>query len=336
MVMVIFVATAVGIVAIAGVAVTGTISNSQSRLEKAQELKYVVSGASQLAIADLEAGVLLPGDSKTYYIGGNAITVRTSTNPNLANSALLTISGSSGGIPVSSVLSVSYLPAMIDNVWSYGIFSNGGFTWPLSSSSVVGSVYFKSTISILGSGQVSKDFRTSSSFNPLSLLTIGGAILTGINPKTFPTVSNTTYTSSADAVLSGSQTLNGYTMPTANALVVVNGNLTIKGTVNGDGTIYATGTVTVNGNLSKQSGGRHLLILTPGNITFKASSGSSMTADGYYYAGGQIAIQTTLTNSGGLVANSYSVTSGFTVNWDPWMNQAAGNGQLIHAPGLWP
>lgn len=334
--MVIFVATAVGIVAITGVAVTGTISNTQSKLEKAQELKYLVAGASQLAISDLEGGALLPGDSKTYYIGGNAVSVSTASNPNLANSAILTFSGSSGGMPVSSVLTVAYLPAIVDNCWAYGIFSDGAFTWPLTSSKVVGSVYFKSTISILGSGQVAKDFKTSSSFNPLSLLTIGGAILTGINPKTFPAVSNSTYTSSADAVLSGSQTLNGYTMPTANALVVVTGNLTIKGTINGDGTIYATGSVTVNGNLSKQSGGRHLMIATPGNITFKASSGTSMTADGYYYAGGQIAIQTTLTNSGGLVGSSYSVTSGFTVNWDPWINQASGNGPLLHAPGLWP
>ncbi|HVT14049.1 MAG TPA: hypothetical protein VHE55_17430 [Fimbriimonadaceae bacterium] len=336
MVVVIFVATAVGITVMAGVGITGAISNSQSKQERAQEMKYVFAGASQLAVADLAAGKLLPGNSATYTIGNTTVTVATAPNPNLANSAILTISGSSLGNPVSSVTNVSYLPAIIDNTWSYGIFSSGAFTWPLGTSKVVGSVYFKNSISILGSGTVTKDFKTSSSLNPLSLLTIGGALLTGINVKTLPAISNSTYTSAATTVLSSSQTMNGYTMPSSYALVVINGNLTIHGTINGDGTIYVTGSVTVDGNLTRQNGGRHIMIVTPNNITFKATSGNSMTADGYYFAGGQISIQTALTNTGGLIANSFGVSSGFTITWDPWINQDSGNGQLMHAPGLWP
>lgn len=336
MIVVTFVVTAVAIVALAGLGLSGAVSTSQSKLEKKQELKYVVDGAAQLAASDLSSGLLTVGNSKTYYVGGVAVTVAATANPNLGNAANLSISGASGGMPISTATTVAYLPSVVDNLWSYGIFTNNTFTWPLlGSNKVVGSFYAKNSISVLSlGGQVTKDFKTSSSFNPLSLLSIGGGILTGIKPMGFPTVTSTDYTSNAQSTLQGNQVLNGYTFPSANAIVVVNGNLTIKGTVNGDGTFYVTGTITVNGNLARQSSSHHIVFVTPGSIVFSASG--SISADGYYYAGTQITINSTLTTTGALTAGTFSVGAGFTVNWDNWLTKNTINGQSLHAPGMWP
>jgi hypothetical protein len=300
-----------------------------------------MSGAMEMAKSDLMSGNMSAGDTKTYYVGGSAISVSAVDNSaNAANTVVLTANGAPGKGEQSnnsSKKTVAVVPTSLNNIWSYGLYSNGGFTWPsLGLSKVVGSVYFRNSISVLGTGgQISKDFKTSSSFNPLSVLKISGAILTGVSPLSFPSLSTSTYTAAADSVLTGNQTLTGYTFPTDNALVVVNGNLTFHGTVTRQGTIYVTGTVLINGNVTLQSSSKKLLIITPNGITFNGS-GTALTADGYYFAGGTITISDSLTNTGALVGNNFSVASSFTENWDQWLTQKAANGQVMSAPGMWP
>ena len=170
MLIIAIVVTAVSVTALVGVGLAGSVSNSQSKLEKSQELKYVVFGATQLAVADLATGALIVGQSKTYYVGGNPIVVVAAVNPSPANTCTLTLTGANASMPVSTTCVAPYSPTVTENCWSYGIFSNASFTWPLlGANKVTGSVYFRDSISILGSGgQVTKDFKTASSFNPLA------------------------------------------------------------------------------------------------------------------------------------------------------------------------
>jgi hypothetical protein len=80
MMIVAFTVSAVGLIVIAGVGLSGAVANGQSKLERAQEMKYVIQGAAELAASDLAAGRLQFGSSKTYFIGGNAVTVVASDN----------------------------------------------------------------------------------------------------------------------------------------------------------------------------------------------------------------------------------------------------------------
>src|SRR5579871_4339254 len=110
MVLVVLIATAVSVAAIAGLCLSGTVSNNQSKLEKSQEMNCIVSGVTQLATADLSSGVLNIGGAKTYQVGGNSISVSATANPSLANTASLAMTGSLGNIPISTSTTVAYVP----------------------------------------------------------------------------------------------------------------------------------------------------------------------------------------------------------------------------------
>lgn len=333
-------ATAVGVIAIAGVGLSGAIANSQSKLERAQEMKYVTQGAVQLAASDLAAGRLQLNESKVYFVGGNPVTVTTTDNSQtLPNSVVLTLSGTSGGIPIAATQVISFTEVPIANVWSFGIYSNNGFTWPVAGCKVIGSVYFRKSINVLGTGgQITGDFKTSSSFNPLSLLSIQGGIMTGVSPFNYPVPITADYQNAAASVLAGNQVLNGYTFPHDGAILFVSGNVTLHGTVNNSGAIYATGDITIDSDLSSQSQqNKHLMVITPKNITFKKpGTNTSESAEGYFFAGDHITIGSTLTLSGALVGNDFNVNAGFVVNWDQWLTHKTANGQSIEAPQMWP
>lgn len=334
MMVVVLTATAVALTVVAGIGLTSIVSRTESKKEKGALKKYVADGAIQLAASDLSSGKLDLGGSKTYTIGGETVTVTAVDNSSLVpGTAVLQIAGSDPVDTISTQKTIAFLAKGVSNLWSYGVYSNGGFTFPLlGSSKVTGSTFFKNSISILGSGQITKDYKSSSSLNVLGLLNIGGAILTGVTALTYPSITNSTYQAAADTVLTGDQTLNGYTFPKDNALVYINGNLTLQGSISHYGTFYVTGSVTINGNVSSNS---KLAIITPGNITFNGS-GSSLTADGYYFAKGTIYLTDKLTNTGALVGNGFSVSSNFNITWDSWATQKAQNGANLRLPGMWP
>jgi hypothetical protein len=253
MIIVAFTATAVAIIAIAGVGLSGAVSNNQSKREKSQEMMYVMNGAAELATSDLAAGRLQIGTPKTYYVGGIAVTVTAADNSSvLANTATLLINGTAPSGSIASSKTVAFTPRAVKNVWSYALYSNGA-TEVASGSKTVGSFFTRGRptapgggllsglLGLLGLGTtvatVTKNFETVSTYNPMGILTVQGAILTGVTPDPFPTLSTAAYTGAAASVLSGNQTLNGYTFPANDALVVVNGNLTLHGTIVNEGTL---------------------------------------------------------------------------------------------------
>lgn len=334
MIVVALTTTAVAITVVAGIALSAAVSRNQAKGERKLLKGYVTEGAIELATSDVASGVLALGQSKNYTIGGITVTVTANDNSGIIpGTAILSVDGTSPSMPIKSTKTVAYIPRLVSNIWSYGIYSNGGFTFPLlGTSKVVGSTYFRNSISILGTGQITKDYKSTASFNPLGLLNIGGAILTGVTALTFPSLTNATYQSAATTVLTGDQVLNGYTFPSEGALVYINGNLTLHGSINKLGTFYVTGSVKIDGNLSTN---KQLAIITPGNLTFD-SSGTAITAEGYFFSRGTVYLTDKLTLDGALVGNAYSVASNFTVTWDQWATQAAANGESLKLPMMWP
>lgn len=335
MIVVSFTVTAVAVTVVAGLTLTGSVSKDASKKEKKKEADYIADGAMTLALSDVKNGKLAPGQSKTYLVGGESVTVSaTDDSGGTGQSVLLDVAGNIDGAKLAKKASKPLGKGAIDVLWSYGMYSNNTLSWPLGAK-VTGSVFVRRNLSILGTGTITKDFKTSSSLNLLGLLNVLGSLITGVTAKTWPSVTTSGYTSNADSVLAGPVTLTSYTFPKKNALVVVNGDLTMKGNVNGSGTFYVTGNVTVNGNLTLPAGGDHMVVITPGNITF-TNGLSSITAEGYYYAGGTMAISSPLTLSGAAVANDFSGSGKFTVTWDQWLTKDPKNGVEMKAPGMWP
>lgn len=336
MTIVVVATTAVAVTTVASIGLTSSVSKSHSKHEKKLQKEYVAQGAIELATSDVASGVLELGQSKSYTIGGVTVTVTANDNSgNVPGTVSLAVNGSAPNMPITASKTVAYAEKRISNIWAFGVYSNGGFAFPLlGSSKVTGSTFFRSSISILGTGQITKDYKSTSSFNPLGLLNIGGTILTGVTPLAFPSLSDSTYQSAAATVLTGNQTLNGYSFARDGDLLFVNGNLNIQGTIAREGSIYVTGSVTVNGNLQAQSG-KKFAIISPGNITFDGS-GSAITAEGYYFSRGTVYLTDKLTLNGALVGNSYSVGSNFTITWDKWATDKAANGAKLKLPMMWP
>lgn len=327
----VLVATAVIVTAVAGVQITGAVASEQSQKENAVENGYLMDGAINLARADLEANQAKPGDTKTYYVGGEAFTVTFTAGKSALNAVLTVGSTSSKGKALKSTQAVVFLPTRTSSLWSYGIYSDGTYSW-LTGSSVTGSVFFRNGITIQGSGgKVSGDFKTSSIFNPNGILVIGGAIFTGMDPLAWPSVATKDYKNAATTTLTGSQTLTSFTFPSANALVIVNGNLTLSNAlITGSGTFYVTGNVTVDKALRAKSADHFLVI--GNNVTF-ANSLRSVSADGYYFACHTMTISSPLTLNGAIVASSFLVLGSVNVTWDPWLTSDPANGTSLWIPG---
>ena len=334
MLLVLILGTAVGAVAFAGVALAGSVSNNASRALGNEQTKWAITGAVELAKSDLYTKKIAVGAATSYTISGRTIAVTTADNSAvMPNTVKLTLSGSSNGRPVYSTQVIAMAKPVITTIWSHGVYSNNGFTWP-ASSSVAGSVYFRNSISVLATGgQVSQDFKTSSMFNPMGLIKVGGAILTGMKPYTWPTLNTTTYTGQAASVLTGNQTLSGYTFPKDNAIVVVNGNLNLTNAqITRSGTFYVTGTVTVD-KLQKMNASDHVVVICPNGITF-SNGNKPVIADGYFFSGSTISIGSPLTVTGALVANSFTGSSAINIIWDQWIMADPANGKTLMVPGL--
>src|SRR4051812_44775328 len=86
MLLVLILSSAVGIIAFAGVGLSGAVSNTASRAENAQQDDWAVVGASELAKSDLMMKRIAIGGSKAYTIAGRTLTVQmddnTSSMPN--------------------------------------------------------------------------------------------------------------------------------------------------------------------------------------------------------------------------------------------------------------
>lgn len=329
--------SAVAITVIAGLALSGAVANRVAKSEREQENKYIVDGAIQLATADLVSGALTTGQSKVYKVGGHDVTVAAVDNSfNLANTARLVVTGAGkGGATLQTSTLVATKVRPIDNVWSYAFYSNTNFTFPWGSNRVSGSVFLRGAPSLLGGSiLITSDFKTCSLFTPLAFLTIQGKMRNGVPPLSFPSVKMSDYTPVATTVLNGNQTFNGYTFPSPNAVIVVNGNLDLKGAIIGSGTIFVKGNVDVTGSVSRPSPAAHLLVVSPQNVTIRGSG--SMNVDGYYFSGGQLTIKNPLTGVGGFAAQSTNVQATFNTTWDPWLTKDAANGKTLHAPAMFP
>jgi hypothetical protein len=335
MLLVLILGSAVATIAFAGVGLAGSVSKSSGSREQSLQADWALNGAFELAKSDLFARRVTAGDTKTYTVGGKAILVNVIDNDSqMPNTVRLQLTATAQSRPIARTRVLALAKPVITSIWSHGIFSNSNFTWP-AASSVNGSVYFRNSISVSSTGgQVSKDFKTTSMFNPMGLITVHGAILTGMTPYAWPTINSASYTGQATSVLTGSQVLNGYTFPVDNALVVVNGDLTLSNsTITRSGTLFVTGNVTVN-RLVKANPNDHVMIVTPRNITFSGSG--TVQADGYFFAGGQIAFNAPVTASGAMLANSYSGNKPLNITWDKWIMDDPQNGKTLKAPGLWP
>lgn len=329
--------SAVAITVIAGLALSGAVTNRVAKSERDQENKYIVDGAIQLATADLATGALAAGQSKVYRVGGHDVTVAAVDNSfNLANTARLVVTGAGkGGATLQTSQLVATKVGSIDNIWSYAFCSNTNFSFVSGANRVNGSVFFRNSPSLLGgSVLITQDLKTCSLLTPPPFLTIQGALRTGVAPLSFPSVKMSDYTPVAAVVLNGNQVLNGYTFPSPNAVIVVNGNLDLKGAIMGSGTIFVKGNVDVTGSVSRPSPAAHFLVVSPQNVTIRGSG--SMNVDGYYFSGGQLTIKNPMTGVGAFAAQSYNVQATFSTSWDPWLTKDPANGKALHAPVMFP
>ncbi|HVT14316.1 MAG TPA: hypothetical protein VHE55_18780 [Fimbriimonadaceae bacterium] len=336
MLLVLIAGTAVGTIAFAGVSLSGSVAGNASKGLAAEQGNCILMGAQQLAKSDLIAKKITAGDMKTYTIGGIPVTVTTYDNSSvMPNTVRMTITATTTNGPIAWSSVIAIAKPIVTSIWSHGIFSNNSFTWP-ASTTVTGSVYFRNSISVQSTGgQVTQDFKTTSLFNPTGLIRVGGGIMTGITPYDFPTLNNNTYLGQASSVLTGNQTLGGYTFPVQNALVVVNGNLTLNNAqITRSGTFYVTGSVTVN-KVTRASSSDHIAIITPNNITFSNGS-SAVTAEGYFFAGGTITLSSNLNLTGAMIGNAYSGAKPLNITWDSWIMADPANGQTLKVPALWP
>lgn len=333
MIVVVFMVTAVAVTAFAGLALTGTVAKDQVDDESQKKDQYIVEGAVQLANADLIAGKVTPGTTKQYVVGGKSVSVTIDDNSAAVDGTVkISVKGVSNP-KIAKAKIVPIVKGVIDNVWAYGLYSNGSLGFP-SNSVVTGSVYVKNSLGALGLNvKVTKDLKTSSSFNPLGLLNILGAIVTGVAVKPMPSVLASNYQSNADTVLVGDQTLVDYQFPQDYSITYINGNLNLTGDIKNNGTFYVTGNVTITGKTKPNSGSDHYLVITPGTITF---SGTGLDVEGYFYAGTQATISNTLKLKGGIAANAFGGSSAYNITWDQWLTKSATNGAALHAPAMWP
>lgn len=336
MLLVLIVGSAVATIAFASVGLAGSVaSNASKGLTNAQG-DCILMGAQQLAKSDLINKKLAAGNWKIYTVGGVPVTVTAYDNSSvMADTVRLTLSGTTTTGPIASTQVIALSTPIVTSIWSHGVFSNSGFTWP-SSSTVTGSVYFRNSISVQSTGgRITRDFKTTSLFNPTGLISVGGGIMTGITPYVFPTINSQSYLGQASSVLAGNQTLAGYTFPVQNALVVVNGNLNLSNAqITRSGTFFVTGNVTVS-KVTRSSQADHIAIICPNNITFSNGS-STVTAEGYFFAGGTITISSSLNLTGAMIGNSYSGAKPLNITWDQWIMADQANGQALKVPALWP
>lgn len=336
MLFVLVLSSSVALVAFAGVGLSGQMSNAQAKAANSAEDRWVMIGAEQSAKSDVLAKRLTLGASKTYTIGKTSILATVLDNSSaMPNTVKIVLSGNADGRAISSTEVIALSKPIVTTIWSHGIYSNSNYTWP-AASNVNGSVFFRNSISVLATGGiVSQDFKTCSLFNPMGLIKVNGAILTGMQAYQWPTLNSTTYTSKASSTLAGNQTLSGYTFPTDNALVVVNGNLTLTNAqITRSGTFYVTGSVTID-KVVRAKSSDHIAIICANNITF-ANGSKTVNAEGYFFAGGTISVNSPLSLNGAMIGNGFSGTSSVNVTWDPWIMADPANGQALKAPVLWP
>lgn len=332
MIVVAFMVTAVAVTVMAGLSLSGSVATDQGDLEKEKKDSYVTQGAVQLATADLINGKIKPGDTKLYFVGDKSVSVAVEDNTiALANSVKLKVNGS-GDSKIGSTKVVPYGKAIIDNIWSYGVYSNSSLNMPLGTK-VTGSVYVKNNLGLLGLGvKITKDLKTSSSFNPTGLLSILGSIVTGVAAKPMPAIDATAYQNISDVKLTGDQVLTDYKFTSNNSVVFINGDATLNGDIEGDGTIFATGNININNDLKWKGG--HCVIVTPGTITFSGSG--TIDIEGYFYAGSQVNIASPIKVKGGIASSSVNASNKYEITWDPYLTKTAANGAALHAPAMWP
>lgn len=338
MIVVAFTSVALGIAVVAGLAFSGALANQQSKEERESKVDYIVSGVTSLAKADLASGALKSGQTKTYTVAGSAITVTASDNSNnLTDSVNLSLSGVVASTPLSTLTTVAVTKKVTETLWTYGAYSDSNFKFAMSNSEVKGNLFFRSSLSVSGTGnKVHQNYKTTSSTNPTGLLTVNGAILTGQPALSWPggLLTQALYTPYADSLFLLGQTFNGYTFPKTDALVLIVGNLTLRGTIRGRGTIVVTGNVLVDNNVTYNGGGDKMVVVALGNITFQKATGT-LSADGYYFANNNIEILSTFNNTGAVVGKGFNTTQKFVITYDKWLTEND-NAVKLKAPGYWP
>ncbi len=334
MIVVAFMVTAGAVAVFAGLSLSATVSDGQGTLENNAKEQLVTEGAIQLATADIINGKLEPGDSKLYYVGSKSINVTVEDNSaSVADTVRLKVNGI-GALKFEANKVVSLRVNAIDNIWSYGIYSNNSLNLPLNSK-VTGSVFVRNGLGLAGLGaKITKDLRTATSSYTISLLQLVGSLITGVKAKPMPSLAGSQYQACAENVLAGDQVLDSYRFNSDGGVVYVNGNLSLSGDMDKGGTFFVNGNVTVTGKLTQKGNGR-LVVVTPGTITFAVGS-SKTDVQGYFYAGTEAKINSYIKLKGAIAAGTVSATNTFEVEWDQFLTKKANNGYAYHAPSMWP
>jgi hypothetical protein len=326
------------IVCIIGLALLALGNNARLSGKRAMRL----NGAQALATAGIEYGywqyvyngVTLPYTYTRTLGNGQFTATVTDNSANIAG----TIQVVSTGTQSRDSVSLTRILAIPKKVFDYALCSNSNVSISqkvtTGASSANGDVRVNGNLSFSNLTSVINGNATATG-SVYCLATTGTTTANGV-ALTFPAFTGSYYQGIASYSVSGNQVFSGsYTLPAASggyySVVYINGNLTIgTGTVTGTGTVLVTGNITFTGNFS--------YLYSTDHIIDGASAGTSITDVGYYYAHNSGGTGTftqantgTMTISGGIIADSFSVTGPVVLKHDPAMN--AGLGSKMRLPG---
>jgi hypothetical protein len=121
-------------------------------------------------------------------------------------------------------------------------------------------------------------------------------------------------------------------------LVYVDDDLDVSGTVSGTGTLFVRGNVTITGPLTYLASSSRLAIIATGRITVDADNAPLVS--GYFFSAGQFRVQgggaSSVTLTGGVVANSLRFDRPITILYDPTVRDDRSVAVNLKLPGFWP
>ncbi|MBS1713117.1 MAG: hypothetical protein JST30_02135 [Armatimonadetes bacterium] len=338
--------------ALALVALSGSVRTKETRLEDRRTAQDAFDGAVDTIVDRADRGVLVLPDSLSLRIGDSEVSVDVSDATGL-NIDLLGISVTTSAYAILVDASVKTAHGTykykrvigrgrLSSPWYQALYLDEGLTTlrviKTGSPGLEGDAWFNGSVTFLGLGtSFDGDLTATGLILPLTV-SVSGKKTASSRPIAFPTVVPAQYSAVATTTYSTDKTFDGlvFVSPGAGAypLIFVNGNLTIKGDITGSGVIFAT-RVTINGNV-RTGVNDHVVIITNGNMDIDPGANS---IDAYLYCGNKLTIGTTGTMRSflsGVVTKSVSIGDNVTFSCDPYVRDNPAEAFKLKLPGFWP
>jgi hypothetical protein len=313
-----------------------------SRIEQERGDRYITRGLVEVVRSEIFYGVVSLPVSKVYsYRGQNWHVIAERNDADVKNTLRVTLTRTSGGEAITYQMVVPKIGSWFD----YALASNSpeaeGHRVQVGTVAIPADCYINGNVSFSHpSSRIDGDLECTGSLTSPSL-TVTGRLLTSSPGPTFPSLSRSAYFSARDRLIDDpgpKSTLTSVTFLKPYELVYVDDDLDVSGTVSGTGILFVRGNVTITGPLMYLVSSSRLAIIATGGITVDADNAPLVS--GYFFSAGEFRVQgggaSSVTLTGGVVANSLRFDRPITILYDPTVRDDRSVAVNLKLPGFWP